>query len=164
MESFQEYMNEYKKQMEKGHIKEAYKGLMEYIMNLRTYFQKKYPDYFVSGSIYQGYMDMTFFSLIPKSLKDRKLKIGIVFIHDAFRFEVWLAGFNRGIQKKYWELFNKSNWNKYHITPMAKGVDSIIDHVLVDNPGFGDLNALTRQIETGTLNFIKDIEEFLFEH
>ena len=71
MESFQEFMNEYKKQMKKGTIQEAYKGLMEYIMELRTYFKKKYPDYFASGSIYYGYMDMTYFSFIPDSLKHR---------------------------------------------------------------------------------------------
>ena len=59
MKSFQENMNEYKKQLEKGAIKEAYKGLMEYIMDLRTHFKNEYPDYFVSGSIYYGYMDMT---------------------------------------------------------------------------------------------------------
>ena len=51
MESFHEYINEYRKQLEKGTIKVAYKGLMEYIMNLRTHFKNKYPDYFVSGSI-----------------------------------------------------------------------------------------------------------------
>ena len=85
MESFQEYMNDYRKQLEKGAIQEAYKGLMEYIMGLRTHFTKKHPDYDVSGSIYYGYMDMTYFSIFPKSMKDRKLKIAIVFLHDAFR-------------------------------------------------------------------------------
>ena len=69
MKPFHEYMNEYKKQLKKGDIKEAYKGLMEYIMDLRVFFKKKYPDYFVSGSIYYGYMDMTYFSFIPESLK-----------------------------------------------------------------------------------------------
>ena len=32
MASFQQYMNEYRKQLEKGAIKAAYKGLMDYIM------------------------------------------------------------------------------------------------------------------------------------
>jgi hypothetical protein len=52
METFQEFVIEYKKQLEKGAIQMAYKGLMEYVMTLRTYFKNKYPDYFVSGSIY----------------------------------------------------------------------------------------------------------------
>jgi hypothetical protein len=58
MESFHEYMNEYREQLGKGAIQKAYKGLMEYIMGLRTHFKNKYPDYFISGSIYYGYMNM----------------------------------------------------------------------------------------------------------
>ena len=46
MGSFQEYMHEYQKQLEKGYIQEAYKGLMEYIMDLRVYFKNKYPELF----------------------------------------------------------------------------------------------------------------------
>ena len=161
MESFHENMNEYRKQLEKGAIQEAYKGLMEYIMDLRTHFKNKYPDYFVSGSIYYGYMDMTYFSFFPKSLKLRKLKIAIVFLHETFRFEVWLAGVNKQVQTKYWKLIKESDWNKYHIVSTTKGVDSIIEYVLVDNPDFSDLDTLTKEIESGTLKFIKDVESFL---
>jgi hypothetical protein len=164
MESFHEYMDEYKKQLKKGAIKKAYKGLMEYIMDLRTYFNKQYPDYFVSGSIYYGYMDMTYFSFFPESFKQRKLKVAIVFIHDTFRFEVWLAGYNKQVQSRYWKLFKESNWNKYRVVSTTKGVDSILEHVLVDNPDFSDLDSLTKQIENATLKFIKDIESFIARH
>ena len=164
MESLPEYVKEYRKQLEKGYIQKAYQGLMEYIMDLRTHFKNKYPDYFVSGSIYYGYMDMTYFAFSPESLKKRNLKIAIVFIHDTFRFEVWLAGYNKQVQQKYWKLFKESNWNKYHIVPTTKSVDSIIEYTLVDNPDFSDLDALTKHIEKGTLNFINDIEDFLSNH
>jgi hypothetical protein len=164
MESFQEYMNEYRKQLEVGAIKAAYRGLMEYIMDLRTLFKNKYPDYFISGSIYYGYMDMTYFSFIPKSLKDRNLKIAIVFNHDAFRFEAWLAGYNKQVQQKYWKLIKENDWKQYRIVPTTIGVDSIIEDILVDNPDFGDLEAITKQIERATLKFIKDIESFLSKY
>lgn len=163
MESFPEYMLEYRKQIEKGYIQEAYKGLMEYIMGLRVHFKNKYPEYFVS-SIYYGYMDMTYFSFSPESLKRRKLKIAIVFIHDTFRFEVWLAGSNKKFQNEYWKLFKDRNWNKYHIPSTIKGIDSIMEHILVENPDFSDLDTLTKQIETGTLKFINDVENFLSKH
>jgi len=149
MESFHEYMNEYKKQLEKGAINEAYRGLMEYFNVLRLYFKKKYPDHSVSGSVYYGYMDMTYFSFFPKSLKRRKLKIAIVFLHEVFRFEVWLAGYTKKVQTKYWKLFSESNWNKYRIPSTTKGVDSIIEFILVDNPDFSNLDILTNQIERG---------------
>jgi len=164
MESFHEYIDEYRKQLEQGAVKKAYRGLMEYIMDLRTHFKNKYPDYFVSGSIYYGYMDMTYFSFFPESLKQRNLKIAIVFIHDTFRFEVWLAGYNKQVQTKYWKLFKESDWNQYPIVSTPKGVDSIMEHILVDHPDFSDLDTLTKQIERETLKFIKDVESFLFIH
>ena len=164
MESFQKAMIEYRKQLEKGVIKEAYRGLMDYILQLRTHFKNKFPDYAASGNVYFGYMDMTYFSLFPKSLKRQKLKIAVVFVHESFRFEVWLAGVNKSVQAKYWKLFKESGWNKYHIVSSLKGADSIVEHVLVDNPAFSDLEALTSQIETGTLKFIADVEDFLSKH
>jgi len=163
MGAFQEYMEEYEKQLEKGAIQKAYKGLMEYIMDLRTHFMNKYPDHFVSG-IYSGYMDMTYFSFVPKSFKDRKLKIAIVFIYEPFRFEVWLAGYNKQVQSKYWKMFKESDWNKYHLVSTTQGVDSILEYVLVDDPDFSDLDSLTKQIERATLKFIKDVESFLSRH
>jgi len=164
MESFQQYMNEYRKQLAKGDIQQAYKGLMVYLMGLRSYFKNKYPDYFVSGSIYQGYMDMTYFSFIPEVLKRRRLRIAIIFIHETLRFEVWLAGYNKQVQTEYWNLFKENDWNKYYIVPTTKGVDSILEYILTENPDFSHLDILTKQIEAGTLEFIEDVEDFLSKH
>ncbi len=164
MESWQEYLSEYRKQLEKGYIQKAYRGLMEYILDLKTYLKNKYPNYFISGSLYYGYMDMTYFSFIPELFKQRNLKVAIVFNYDKFRFEVWLAGYNKQVQQKYWKLFKESNWSKYRIPSAIIGVDSILEATLVDNPDFNDLDTLTSRIEKGTLAFISDIEDFLSMH
>lgn len=164
MESLQEYMNEYQKQLEKGAIQKAYQGLMAYIMSLRTYFSNTYPDHFVSGSIYQGYMDMSYFSFVPESLKRRKLKPAVLFNHDTFRFEIWLAANNKHVQLKYWKIIKESGWDQYPIVSTTQGADSIIGHVLVENPNFDNLDALTKQIESGILEFIEHVENFLVEY
>lgn len=161
MATLNESMIEYRKQLERGMIKVAYKGLMAYFMDLRMHFKNKFPEYVVSSNIYYGYMDMTYFSCFPKSLKSRNLKFAIVFLHQSFQFEVWLAGYNKQIQIKYWNLIRESGWNEYHLVSTTKGADSILEHVLVDNPDFDDLGTLTAQIETGTLKFIEDVENFL---
>jgi len=44
-----------------------------------------------------------------------------------------------------------------------KGMD-YFPHVLADRLDFRDLNALTGQIERGTLLFIEDVEGFLTQH
>jgi len=154
-------MIEYRKQLERGVINNAYKGLMEYIMALRTHLKNKYPDFIISGSIYFGYMDMTYFSFSPVSMKQQGLKVAIVFNHDAFQFEAWLSGKNKQIQSKFWKYFKESDWKKYHIVPTTKGVDSIVEHPLVENPDFSDVDSLTRQIEGEGLKFIWDVEHFL---
>ncbi len=161
MSSFSTSIQEYKKQLAKGAIQEAYQGLMKYFRDLRTHFEHNYPEYAVSGSIYYGYMDMTYFALFPEALKRRWLKISLVFVHDTFRFEVWLSGANRKTQVKYAKLIKESGWDKYHQASSPARVDYVVDHVLVSDPDFGDLDALTGQIESGTRAFIADVEGFL---
>ena len=164
MGSFQASMHEYKQQLEKGHIQKAYRGLMDYFGELRSHLKNKYPQYSVSSAVYYGFMDMTYFSFTPLSIKRRNLKIPVVFVHEAFRFEVWLAGVNRDVQAKYWKLIKENDWNKYHISSNPRGVDYIVDHILIDDPDFSDLDTLTKQIERGTLEFISDVEGFLSNH
>ena len=160
MKAFHEYMKEFKKMLQKGDIQKAYYGLMEYFRALKNHFEKKHPEYPTSG-IYYGYMDMTYFSLFPEELKSRKLKIALVFSYDTYLFEVWLSGSNRKVQEKYWELIKESGWDQYHLSPDPKGLDYVLDHVLVKDPDFSDLDVLTKQIEEGTLDFIKNVEGFI---
>jgi hypothetical protein len=42
----------------------------------------------------------------------------------------------------------------------VEGVDSIVEHVLIDNPDFSDVEVLTKQIDKEALKFIRDIENF----
>jgi hypothetical protein len=158
MANLNEYMSEYRDQLQKGAIQHAYRGLMDYMLTLRANFQKNHPEFEVQGNIYFGYMDMTYFALFPEPLKQRKLKIAVVFLHEAFRFEVWLSGFNRNVQEQYWKLIRERHWEKYRLVSDPRTSDSILEHVLVADPDFGDLEKLKSQIETGTLRFIEDVE------
>ena len=161
MESFHEAMMEYKQQMKLGVVPRAYRGIMEYMLGLKTNLQAKYPKYNVSGSIYFGYMDMTYFSFFPDSLKNHKLKTGIVFIHETCQFEVWLFGVNKQVQKKYWQIFKESGWNDYPLVENIRGEDAIIKYVLTENPDFDDMDAVTEKIENGVVKFIYDVDAFM---
>ncbi len=162
--AFSQAMSEYKKQLEKGTIKEAYTGLMDYMAHLRSYFEHKYSQIPVSGSLYFGFMDMTYFALFPAAVKEKKLKVAVVFLHEQFRFEVWLAGANKAVQSKFWHFFQENNWKRYTIPQTTSGTDSILEHVLVENPNFNDLDALTEQIENGTLAFIEEVTGYLTDN
>ncbi len=153
-------IQEYKIQLDKGYIQKAYKGIMAFMSDLRAYLDRNSPDY-STGAIYSGYMDMTYFAFTPPALKEKQLKIAIVFLHEDCRFEVWLAGSNRKIQADYIELFKAKDLGKYTLTQIKPGVDSIIESVIVERPDFNDFNELRKQIETATMGFIKDIISIL---
>lgn len=157
-------MAEFKRLLAQGDVQRGYRGLMAYLHSLRTHCASAYPDYAVSGSVYQGYMDMSYFSVIPASFKSRGLKVAIVFLYDTFRFEVWLAGYNKKVQAVYWDLFQRGPCIPYCPVPSTAGSDAIIEHVLVEDPEFGDIDALTRTIVDGAAVFIRDIEHFLSSH
>ena len=65
MKTLNELIAEYTHHLQQGEIQIAYKGILEFIGKLRAEFIKKHPHYDVGG-IYQGYMDMSYFSLSKK--------------------------------------------------------------------------------------------------
>lgn len=158
--TFPEYLNIYKREVEKGDIQKAYKLLMDSISTLKSNFEKKYPDFFIS-EIYHGYMDMTYFSFTPQSIKNLKLKIALVFIHNRFVFEVWLVGQNKQIQAKYWKKVKEKNWNRYQVPDSIDGIDYIMKNVLLENPDFGDLDNLSIKLEETAIRFIEDLQKSL---
>jgi hypothetical protein len=160
MKALNDVIAEYRRQLEKGTVKTAYQGLMKYFDSLRLELKNRQPDYFISD-VHYGQMDYTYLYYFPKSLQHKKLKVVILFSHDTFRFEVLLAGYNREAQAKYWKLFKEKGFNRYHLSDDASEVDRFLSEVLVNQPNFGDLDALTSQIESGTLQFIDEVETFL---
>ena len=163
MHSTRKDLKELRKQLEKRLIQKAYRALISYMMSLRTHFKNNGKGFTVSG-LYQGYLDMTYFALFPPSLQHRDLKIAVVFNYDAFRFEAWLAGSNRTIQRQYWKLFQDSPWPGYRVVTPASGVDSIIECDLATDFDLDDPDTLTASIEKATVAFIGDIERFFAEH
>lgn len=161
MATLQENMNEYKSQLRRGAIQAAHRGLMEYMLSLRTHFSNTYPQSGVSGSLYYGSMDMTFFSIQPPAFKQRNLKVVVVFTYENFRFEAWLAGANKQVQKKYWQLFKQSTHHPFQLVTSIQGADAILEQVLVAEPNFDDLPELTHQLEIGTRAFIQELEQYL---
>lgn len=162
MHSIREDFEEFRRQLRNGSVHRAYAALLSYMLGLRTHFKNSQPDWTVSG-LYQGYLDMTYFAIFPPKLKQRDLKIAIVFNYTAFRFEAWLAAGNRQVQRRYWELFRDSHWPDYRVVAPAPGVDSIVEYDLSADFDLSNPDALTARIDAGTAAFIDDIARFLEE-
>ena len=65
MDSIQQDLDGFKKQLENGSLQRAYRALIAYMSALRTHFAKKYGDSAVSA-LYQGFMDMTYFAIFTR--------------------------------------------------------------------------------------------------
>ena len=70
------------------------------------------------------------------------------------RFELWLLGNTKAIQRQYWELFKNSVLNQSGEEMPAY---SILELVLVENPDFNDLDSLRGEIEQGLEASSEDI-------
>jgi hypothetical protein len=158
MENLNKYIAIYKEQLEKGDILIAYNKLVKFVMKLRTEFIKTLSDQYSFSGILHGYMDYTYFYYPNDFLKSKKLKLGLVLNHLEMRFEIWLLGNTIPNQKKYWELLKTAKWNK-NKTEMPKY--SILEAILVENPDFNNLNALTEQIENEMIKVSDEILDYL---
>ncbi len=160
MKKIQADMNSLRRELSQGSIQRAYGALLRYMMELRTHFRKRYPEHKVSA-LYQGSLDWTFFSIVPPSLKRHDLKIALIFNYELFRFEAWLAARNRQVQRKYWKLFQETDWPRYRVKVPSPGIDSIIECDLVDQPDFGEPRLITEALEKGLAAFVEDLEGYL---
>ena len=152
--------DEYERLLAEGNVQKAYRGIIQFMLKCQSNLKTICPDFEVSG-IYQGYMDMSYFSFTPKSLSEQGLKIAIVFLHESFAFQVWLSARNRLLQDKYRVLLTQAGWNPSEISAPGPGVDSIIENSLVKRPDFEDPDRLIDQILQGAVEFSAKIDALL---
>lgn len=159
MKTLNKLIDEYTFLLQQGEMQAAYKGIMEFVGKLRAEFIKRFPLYEVSG-IYQGYMDMTYFSLFSKQLKDRGLKIAIVYLHEKKAFEVWLSARNREISKIYESVLGSIS-DSIPAFHDASNPDAIVEYILTSEPDFNNQAMLIDFIEQGVKRFIDAVAEKL---
>ncbi len=159
MKTLNKLIDEYTFLLQQGEMQPAYKGIMEFVGKLRAEFIKRFPLYEVSG-IYQGYMDMTYFSLFSKQLKDRGLKIAIVYLHEKKAFEVWLSARNREISKIYESVLGSIS-DSIPAFHDASNPDAIVEYILTSEPDFNNQAMLIDFIEQGVKRFIDAVAEKL---
>ncbi len=160
MQTLNESVREYTAQLQLGQIQKAYKGIMTFMSGLKTYLEGQHPDFSATG-LYFGYMDMTYFAFTPPELKQRSVKIAIVYLHEKNRFEVWLGGANRRVQAETIELLKGKDIDGLVLSEVKPGVDSIIEMQLVQKPDFDHPEELMSAIESQVVEFIMKVKELL---
>lgn len=64
MKDLNYFVDKYKEQLDKGDIQEAYVGLVKYVTRLGTNLSNNLADTYSFGSLFQGYMDYTYFVIV----------------------------------------------------------------------------------------------------
>ncbi len=160
MKTLNQLISDYTCNLKQGEMQIAYKVIMEFISKLRGNFVKRYPDCDIS-SIYQGYMDMSYFSISSELLKQKGLKIAIVYLHEKGCFEVWLSARNREISKQYYSKFCDKIFDGITIFHDQYNQDAIIESTLTVSPNFEEQELLIDIIVQGVEQFITIVNHHL---
>ena len=113
MKDLNRYIAVYKEQLQKGDILIAYNELVKFVMSFRTELMRKLTSDYSFAGILHGYMDFTYFYFHNDFLKAAKLKFGLVLNHKEMRFELWLLGNTKAVQRQYWELLKNNVLNPF---------------------------------------------------
>lgn len=152
MTSLNKAISEYQRHLQKGQIQLAYKGILSFMSELKAHLEAGIPGYAASG-LYAGVMDMTYFAFTPADLRNQKLKVAIVYLHEENRFELWLAGNNRQIQAEWIERLGRMDVSPYRLSEVKPGVDAILSSTIMENPDFDHPADLEEQIGRETVAF-----------
>lgn len=139
----------------------TYHQYVQFMKELKSFFNKEYLSDYKTGKINQASKDYTYFSLTPEELKLQKLKFVIIYDHIPNSFTICLSGQNKSIRKETWQLFKGSDWDKYHLSESINNSLMIIDHKIIEGADFSDKNKLTLKIEKESILFMNDLKEVL---
>lgn len=95
---------EYEKLLRTTNLIAGYQEFIRLFRSLRIVLENSMPAYKFQGNIAENALDYSYFLLSNEKLKEKGLKIAVVFVHQSFRFEVWLSGYNRKYQCGYYAL------------------------------------------------------------
>ena len=146
--------------LQRNDLQLAYKGILEFMSKLRADFIKRYPQY-DAGSMYPGYLDMSYFSLSTQSLKDKGLKLAVVYLHQSSHFEVWLSAKNRAILKTYAPAVGRILADTPALFHDAGNQDALVEAALASASDFDYPAALIDTIEQGVAMFVAAVTSHL---
>jgi len=154
MDSLNDSICEYTETLKIGRIQQAYRGIMTFMYDLKNRIEQDRPE-LATGALYFGYMDMTYFACTPPELREQKLKIALVYLHEENRFEVWLAAANRQIQASVARQLSDKNLGRYTLVPIRPGASTI-----VTQPDFDHPEVLSQLLENEVFRFSQEMVDF----
>lgn len=150
-------LSEYKELLQTTNIKECYQEFIKLFRYIRVTLAKSMPEYKFQGNIVENGMDYSYFLFTNKNLKEKGLKMAVVFVHSNFQFEVWLSGYNRKYQSKYYDLLKEKNI-PFELTDNPIRKDFILRVTLEESADISDGSLLIKEIKSISNKLLMFIE------
>lgn len=160
MSELNRLVTEYTHQLQQGKIQIAYRGILDFLGKLRAAIMKNHPA-FEAGNLYQGRLDMSFFSLSTAVLKRAGLKVVVVYQHESGQFELWLSARNRATVERFGTLAGDVAQGEAAAIPDPDNRDAMVTARLVTEPDFDDPAGLIRIIDQRVGAFVLTVEKSL---
>ena len=149
-------MDTYTRAVARGDIAQAYRGILSALSSFKSAWGESHT-FDKVGELYQGYMDMSFVSVLPASLAQKRLKIALVYLHPTGDFSLWLTAGNRAIQKSVSETLRSAPLGHYELSVLEPGVDAIIALDLPKPYAFDEPERLTAYFLHAAEAFLTDM-------
>lgn len=91
----------YRTLLQSTDLQRAYQEFIRWFRYLRSQLERQMPDFRFQNGISENAMDYAYFSFSSQVLKEKNLKLVVVFVHKSFQLEVWLSGTNRSAQCRW---------------------------------------------------------------
>lgn len=148
---------EYKELVQNTRLIVCYQEFIRLFHWVRIELEKRMPDYKFQGSITENNMDFSYFQFTSPKLKEKGLKIAVVFVHCDFQFQVWVSGFNRRYQAHYYEVW-KGRPLPFALTSRPAQTEYILCAPLKELSDLSDGVALLGQIQNLAENLLQFVE------
>lgn len=152
-----QYLETYKNLIQTTELQKGYQEFIKLFRFLKIELEKELTEFQFSGNIQENNMDFAYFQLMCDELKAKGIKIQIVFVHKAFRFEVWASGYNRKIQCEYYEKL-KNTQLPYALNDNPNRVDYILKLPIDGSVDLSDGMAILNVIKENLLSFLDFVQ------
>lgn len=94
-------LEEYRTFLQTTELQKAYGEFVRMFRWLRTELERQMPDHRFQNAVSGNAVDFAYFTFSDETLRQKGLKLAVVFDAGSFRLEVWLCGVNRAAGRRW---------------------------------------------------------------
>lgn len=97
-----------KKLIENYNLQSSYQEFIEIFKSIQKSLKDDLVDYNFSSTKVENRMYFSYFQFTKDEIKSKGLNFQVIFNYRDFSFELWLSGYNRKIQERYYKILKEN--------------------------------------------------------